>query len=114
MSDHPSYHEALPQGVEVLRWPHKHPLPELEVVAFFESRNLTSSRWSNGPGEVYSVHTHRYRKTLFCVKGSIIFSLPDLNQDIALRPGDRLTLPPGTRHGATVGPEGVTCIEAGD
>lgn len=111
---HPSHYEALPQGVEVLRWPHKHPLPESEVVAFFESRNLTSSRWSNGPGEVYSVHTHRYRKILFCVKGSITFSLSDLNQDIALRPGDRLTLPPGTRHGATVGPEGVTCIEAGD
>lgn len=111
---HPSYHESLPLGVEVLRWPHKHPLPESEVVAFFQSRNLSPSRWSNGPGDVYAVHVHGYLKTLFCVKGSITFSLPDLNQDIALRPGDRLTLPPETRHGATLGPDGVTCIEAGD
>ncbi|GIU99268.1 MAG: hypothetical protein KatS3mg014_0884 [Actinomycetota bacterium] len=32
--------------------------------------------------------------------------------DLELRPGDRLDLDPGTEHAATVGPEGVTCIEA--
>jgi hypothetical protein len=26
--------------------------------------------------------------------------------------GDRLDLDPGTRHGATVGPDGCSCIEA--
>ncbi|MBI3804035.1 MAG: cupin [Nitrospirae bacterium] len=111
---HPSYHEALPQGVEVLRWPHKHPLPESEVVAFFQSRDLSPSRWSNGPGAVYAVHVHEYLKTLFCVNGRITFSLPDLDRTVELRPGDRLSLPRGIRHGATVGPEGVTCIEAGE
>ncbi|HEY8760821.1 MAG TPA: hypothetical protein VIP52_07920 [Candidatus Dormibacteraeota bacterium] len=28
-----------------------------------------------------------------------------------LEPGDRLELPPGTRHAAIVGPGGVTCVE---
>jgi mannose-6-phosphate isomerase-like protein (cupin superfamily) len=111
---HPSYHESLPEGIEVLRWPHSHPLPEKEIVAFFESRGLASTRWSNGPGEVYAAHTHTYQKTLFCVKGSITFSLPDLQQEIALHAGDRLIFPPATRHAATVGPEGVICIEAGE
>lgn len=75
---------------------------------------MAATRWSNGPGDVYAVHSHAYQKTLFCVNGSITFSLPDLKQEVALRPGDRLILPPTTRHGAVVGAEGVTCIEAGD
>lgn len=111
---HPSYHESLPAGIELLRWPHLHPLPEKEIVAFFESRGLASSRWSNGSGAVYADHLHSYQKTLFCVKGSITFSFPDLNREVRLSPGDRLILPPATRHGAVVGPEGVTCIEAGE
>jgi hypothetical protein len=28
-----------------------------------------------------------------------------------MRPGDRLVLPPQTRHSAVVGPEGCTCVE---
>jgi len=32
--------------------------------------------------------------------------------DLELRPGDRLDLEPGTRHAATVGPDGVECVEA--
>jgi quercetin dioxygenase-like cupin family protein len=111
---HPSHHESLPEGIEVLRWPHKQPLPEAEVFAFFNSRDLRPTRWSNGPGEVYSVHAHSYQKTLFCVEGSITFSLPDLKREVVLRPGDRLIIPPAVRHGATVGGEGVTCIEAGE
>lgn len=109
----PSCHESLPEGVEVLRWPHRHPLPEKEIVAFFTSRNFNPSRWSNGPGERYAVHDHPYRKTLFCVEGSILFSLPDLSREVELRPGDRLILPAGVRHGAVVGARGCVCIEAG-
>lgn len=39
-----------------------------------------------------------------------MFHLPD--GDVALGAGDRLDIEPGTEHGATVGPEGVTCVEA--
>lgn len=109
-----SYHEELAGGVELLRWPHRHALPEDEVLAFFRARGRQSTRWSNGAGDTYAVHAHPYRKTLFCLTGSITFSLPDSGRDVALRPGDRLILPPGTRHGAVVGPDGVTCIEAGE
>jgi hypothetical protein len=35
-----------------------------------------------------------------------------LDEDVELRPGDRLDIEPGTTHGATVGPHGVTCAEA--
>jgi quercetin dioxygenase-like cupin family protein len=103
-----------PEGVELIRWPHRRPLPEEEIVRFFHARKLHFSRWSNGPDETYSLHTHPYRKILYCLCGSITFTLPDAGQSVALRPGDRLILPSGLRHGAMAGPEGVTCIEAGE
>ena len=65
--------------------------------------------WSNAPGDVYAEHTHGYEKILYCVEGSITFTLPD--REIRLEAGDRVVLPPGTVHGAVVGPAGCTCIE---
>jgi quercetin dioxygenase-like cupin family protein len=65
--------------------------------------------WSNGPGDVYGEHSHSYEKVLYCVAGSITFTLRD--RPIDLGPGERLVLAPGTPHGAVVGPAGCTCIE---
>jgi quercetin dioxygenase-like cupin family protein len=65
--------------------------------------------WTNGPGDRYAEHAHPYEKVLYCVEGSITFNLRD--RDIRLGPGDRMVLPPGTSHGAVVGPQGCTCIE---
>lgn len=78
--------------------------------AAFAEEGLQPHSWSNEAGYRYAEHEHPYHKVLFCVRGSIIFHTPDGDQE--LRPGDRLDLAPGTRHGATVGPEGVTCMEA--
>ena len=47
---------------------------------------------------------------LFCLAGSIVFYTDD--GDVHLSRGDRLDLPPGTSHAATVGGTGCTCIEA--
>jgi quercetin dioxygenase-like cupin family protein len=66
--------------------------------------------WSNGPGDRYGWHLHPYHKVLFCAEGSIAFHLRD--RDVALTSGDRLDIEPGTEHAATVGSEGVTCVEA--
>jgi len=66
-------------------------------------------RWSNGPGDVYAEHDHPYEKVLYCVDGSITFTLRD--GEVRLGPGDRMVLPAGTRHGAVVGPHGCVCIE---
>jgi quercetin dioxygenase-like cupin family protein len=65
--------------------------------------------WSNAPGDVYAEHSHSYEKVLYCVAGSITFTLPD--RRIRLGAGDRMVLPPRTVHGAEVGPDGCTCIE---
>lgn len=68
------------------------------------------SEWSNGPGDAYGAHSHPYEKLLCCLEGSIVFHLAD--GDVALSAGERMVLPPGVVHSATVGPAGVRCAEA--
>ncbi len=82
---------------------------EAQAAELFQRERLTPKAWSNGPGFRYGTHTHPYAKLVVCVAGSITFHTPD--GDVTLTPGDRLDLPPGTTHSATVGPDGVTCWE---
>jgi mannose-6-phosphate isomerase-like protein (cupin superfamily) len=87
------------------------PLREREALdSWFREEGLSPRWWSNGPGDTYDWHDHPYHKVLFCSEGSIVFHLRDGDQE--LRPGDRLDIEPGTEHSATVGPAGVTCVEA--
>jgi quercetin dioxygenase-like cupin family protein len=67
--------------------------------------------WSNGPGDRYAPHSHSYEKVLYCVDGSIAFVLEGEGRRLELNAGDRMVLPAGTIHSATVGPAGCTCIE---
>jgi quercetin dioxygenase-like cupin family protein len=77
----------------------------------FAREGLSPHGWSNAPGDVYAAHSHAYHKVLYCLRGSIVFHVAG-GGDIELHAGDRLDLPPGTGHAATVGPQGVACIEA--
>ena len=80
----------------------------IETALRREARDVYA--WSNGPGDRYDEHEHPYAKLLYCTRGSIDFILAD-GRRLALRPGDRLVLPPRTRHSAVVGPEGCACVE---
>ena len=81
-----------------------------DVRSVFVAEGLTPHEWSNGPGDTYGWHAHDYHKVLVCVRGSIVFHTRD--GDHTLEAGDRLDLPPDTEHAATVGPDGVTCLES--
>lgn len=83
---------------------------EAAIRAVFESEGLQPYSWSNVAGYRYVWHEHPYHKVLYCLEGSITFHTGD--GDTELNAGDRLDLPPRTRHSATVGPAGVTCLEA--
>jgi mannose-6-phosphate isomerase-like protein (cupin superfamily) len=83
---------------------------EADIRAVFESEGLEPHAWSNGAGYRYDWHDHPHHKVLFCLEGSITFHTDQ--GDAELTAGDRLDLPPGRRHAATVGPAGVTCLEA--
>ena len=81
-----------------------------EVAAELRASGLEPRTWGNALGDVYGSHEHSYHKRLVCVRGSITFHTPA--GDVELTAGDRLELEPHTPHGATVGPGGVTCVEA--
>jgi mannose-6-phosphate isomerase-like protein (cupin superfamily) len=66
--------------------------------------------WENAPGDTYDWHEHSYHKVLICQAGGVTFHTED--GDVTLHPGDRLDIEPGTLHAATVGSDGVTCVEA--
>jgi hypothetical protein len=99
-------------GVRVRPWPHPEPPTEAAIRRIYREEGLAPSSWSNAPGDVYGAHSHGYHKVLNCVRGSITFGLPQEGRSALLRPGDRLDLPAGVVLDATVGSEGVTCLEA--
>lgn len=86
------------------------PLKRSEIEHVFADEGLQPHSWSNGPGDTYAPHSHEYHKVLYCVRGSIVFHTPD--GDVELRPGDGIDIPAGVEHAATVGPDGVECMEA--
>ncbi|MEM7345955.1 MAG: cupin, partial [Chloroflexota bacterium] len=85
---------------------------EVELEAALVDQQLRVYRWSNEPDDIYSSHTHGYNKILYVVQGSIKFEFPTRHKNLSLIQGDRLEIPSGIRHSATVGPQGVTCLEA--
>lgn len=89
---------------------HGRPPSDDEVGRWFTDQGLSPRTWANGPHERYGSHRHGYRKVLYCLSGSIVFHVDA--DDLELRPGDRLDVDAGTDHAATVGAEGVRCMEA--
>jgi quercetin dioxygenase-like cupin family protein len=81
-----------------------------EIGTRFEDEGLRPHSWENGPRESYGWHSHSYHKVPYCVSGGIVFHTSEGNFE--LEAGDRLEVDPGTEHAATVGPDGVQCMEA--
>ena len=81
-----------------------------QVEAGFHAEGLTPRPWSHAAAFSYGRHVHGQHKVLCCVSGSIVFHTDA--GDVALVPGDRMELPAGIEHGATVGHDGVECVEA--
>ena len=86
------------------------PAERERIEARYAEQGLRPYAWGNAPGDRYGWHSHGYTKVLYCVEGSIVFHTPE--GDFALAPGDRLEVDPGTEHAATVGGDGVLCLEA--
>ena len=81
-----------------------------EMKRAFTEEDLSPRSWSNSANYFYEAHSHDYDKVLYCVQGEVTFHMSD--GDVVLHPGQRLDIPAGTLHAATVGPDGVECMEA--
>lgn len=100
----------MPNEPQITTWQGPEGPSDAAIEKKFREEGLSPSRWSNGPGDRYGVHSHGYHKVLYCVIGGITFDVEGKKFD--LRAGDRLDITPGTPHSAVVGPEGVACMEA--
>jgi quercetin dioxygenase-like cupin family protein len=98
--------------INTLHWTAKEPPSEAAIRRILQQEGLQPYCWATEPGVVYAAHSHGYHKVIYVLAGSITFALPDERKSVALRPGDRLELPAGVVHDASVGPDGVVCLEA--
>ena len=91
-------------------WPAPTQPDRAAIEARFGDAGLSPHGWGNPPGDTYGRHAHDYDKVLYCVSGGITFHTDA--GDFTLGPGDRLEVDAGTAHSATVGADGVECLEA--
>ena len=98
--------------VKIKRWEANQAPDERLLRQIYDEEGLQPYRWSNAPGDIYAAHTHTYRKVIYVVRGSITFGLPTYGEQIRMEAGDRLDLPANVMHDATVGSQGVVCLEA--
>ena len=85
---------------------------EEDIIGELEEQELKVYHWSSLPDSVFAGHTHGYHKVLYVLEGNIKFEFPARHESLNLNAGDRLDLPAGVRHDATVGVDGVKCLEA--
>ena len=98
--------------LKMIAWSSEEAPNEEEIRLQLAEEQLKVYNWFNDPDDVQAGHTHGYHKILYVIEGSINFDFPTRHKSFALKAGDRLELPAGIRHSATIGPEGVTCLEA--
>ena len=98
-------------SVTVQSWQSTETPDEVSIHQLMTAEGLKIYRWSNAPAEVYDAHTHDFHKVVYVVDGSITFNLPEHDQSLYLKIGDRMDLPAGIVHEAVVGDDGVVCLE---
>ncbi|HEY7617331.1 MAG TPA: cupin domain-containing protein [Terriglobales bacterium] len=99
-------------AVRVIRWTGgQHPTLSV-ITRQMQKEGLRPYVWDNTPNYRYAVRTHGYNKVMYVIEGNIEVTLPDSNQRVKLRAGDRLEIPAGVRHGAIIGSSGAKCVEA--
>jgi len=98
--------------IRVTRWSGgEHPTLS-SITRAMKKENLRPYMWMNMANHRYAVRSHNYLKVLYVVEGSVDVILPDSNQQVKLRSGDRIDIPAGVRHGTNVGGGGAKCVEA--
>lgn len=98
--------------VQITRWSGGQHPNILTITRIMKEEGLRPYMWMNIPNYRYAVRSHNYHKVLYILEGNIELVLPDSNQTIRLRAGDRADIPAGVRHGTNVGANGAKCVEA--
>lgn len=98
--------------VKVNKWQgSQHPTLS-NITRLMQQDGLRPYKWDTKPNQRFAVRSHGYTKVLYLVEGSMEIVLPDSNQRMKLRAGDRMEVPARVRHGGVTGSKGATCLEA--
>ena len=97
------------KAIRVERWTGGTPPSEQEAEARLGQEGYESFVWNDVPGAAYPRHRHDYDECLWIIRGEITFTID--GQEHHLKAGDRLYLPAGIPHTASVPPQrGVTYL----
>ena len=100
------------QTVQIRRWQGgQHPTMSA-ITRIMQQEGLRPYMWMNMPNSRQAVRSHGYDKVLYVIEGALEVTLPDSNQRVTLRSGDRMDVPAGVRRGTIVGSGGAKCVEA--
>lgn len=99
-------------AITITRWQGGQHPTSATITRTMKQDGLRPYQWENAPNYRYAVRSHNYHKVLYVLEGSLEIVLPDSNQRARIRPGDRVDIPAGVRHGTIVGSSGAKCAEA--
>lgn len=91
---------AAPVTHQLVRWDKDQPPTEEEAEAKLHREGYDSFRWHDVPGSTYPRHRHDRDECVWVLSGQITFTVN--GEPTNLGPGDRLYLPAGTPHTASV------------
>lgn len=100
------------KSVQVRRWRGGQHPTLVAITQQMRDEGLRPYMWMNMANHRYAVRSHGYDKILYVIDGALEVILPDSNQRVRLRSGDRMDIPSGIRHGTIVGSSGAKCVEA--
>lgn len=98
--------------VAITRWQESQHPSMSRIMRLMKNDGLRPYMWVNMPNHRYAIRSHNYAKVLYVIDGTVEFTLPDSNQSVKLRSGDRIDIPAGVRHGTNIGNNGAKCVEA--
>jgi len=76
----------------------------------FWGQNVMVTRWELKPFTALPEHSHEAEQVTMVQSGSVTLTFSD-GEEISLRAGDMLVIPPNVPHGVKVGPEGSIAID---
>lgn len=107
----PNPNQSTSPEVKVIRWRGgQHPTYQT-IARLMENEGLRPYAWTQGPNARQALRSHGYSKVMYCVDGVVEVILPDFDQRVTLRPGDRMDVPRGVRYAIIVGARGARCVE---
>ena len=100
-----------PNDLIFIEWEEDINPTEENIRQILKSEGYSVFKWSNDPNDYFSPHSHDYLQIFYVIEGSLTIRSVDDDITYEVNPGDRVEVRPGLIHEATIGPNGVVCLE---